>query len=79
VIWVPPSSIPPGAMIYPTKMDVKKRNGSNEFLKAKARMCVPGNLKRDVYTNIFAPTTNEKSLKFFFTRSDYFWVDGGWD
>jgi hypothetical protein len=60
--------IPSGAMVYPTKMVyVKKKNANNEFLKAKARMCVLRNLKTDVYTNIFAPTTNEKSLKLLFT------------
>jgi hypothetical protein len=46
---------------------VKKRDANNEFLKTKPWMCVLEKTSRDVSTNTFVPTTNEKSLKLLLT------------
>jgi len=65
--------IPPDATIYPTKMGLKKkRDTSGIFTKAKARLCVIGNLFANLFQSLFAPTVNERSVKLIFFLSIIF-------
>jgi hypothetical protein len=59
--------IPVTEPIYPTKMIFKKKRDSvGNFLSAKARLCVIGNWITQAFSNLFAPTANEKALKLLF-------------
>ena len=65
--------IPAGTPVYPTKMDLKKKKDSTGmFMKAKGRLVVLGNLIKDTFVSVFAPTTNEKSLRLLFALSIIF-------
>jgi hypothetical protein len=70
---VEPHEVPIGEAVYPSKMDLhKKKTSEGYFLKAKARLVLMGNMVKAVLTSIFAPTTNEKSLKILFALAIIF-------
>lgn len=67
-IKVMPEDIPQDAELYPTKFVLTKKENpiTNMFSDPKARLCVIGNAVAIYFQNIFAPTSNDKSLKLFF-------------
>jgi hypothetical protein len=70
---VEPHEVPIGEAVYPSKMDLhKKKTSEGYFLKAKARLALMSNMVKAVLTSIFAPTTNEKSLKILFALAIIF-------
>jgi hypothetical protein len=70
---VQPHEVPRSETVYPSKMDLhKKKTSEGLFLKAKARLVLLGNMVKEVLTSIFAPTTNEKSLKLLFALAIIF-------
>lgn len=70
---VQPHEIPPGEIVYPSKIDLlKKKDSTGLLLKAKARLVLLGNMVKSVLTSLFAPTTNEKSLKLLFALAIIF-------